>query len=154
MNAREQLLEYLGAHNVMTLATHGAKGPWGSAVFYVNEGATLYFLSAPSTRHCQNIQCDPRVAATVQEDYAQWEQIKGIQIEGTVSRLNAEESRHAANLYARKFAFMDPLRAPVAVAAAIRKIAWYRLSPTALYFIDNTQGLGHREQIDPDEAQS
>lgn len=151
MNAPEQLLEYLGTHNVMTLATVGADGPWAAAVFYVNEGTALYFLSAPTTRHCQNMQCNPRIAATVQEDYSQWEQIKGVQIEGTVQRLNANDQHHAADLYAQKFAFMDPLRIPTAFAAAMQKIAWYRLTPASLYFIDNSLGLGHRVRVEVDK---
>lgn len=79
--------EYLAGHNVMTLATHGPMGLWAAAVFYVNDGWQLYFLSAGHTRHATNLAASPRVAATIQEDYADWEAIKGIQLEGTVRLL-------------------------------------------------------------------
>lgn len=139
---------YLDSHHVMTLATHGPDGPWAAAVFYAREGGALYFLSAPTTRHCRNIEHDPQVAAAIQEDYAHWKEIKGIQIEGKVARLSGADRDHAAAVYARKFEFMHPLRIPSALAVALQKIAWYRLTPTAAYFIDNSRGFGKREQIE------
>lgn len=145
---RETLLAYLAGHNVLTLATQGADGPWAAAVYYVNNDLDLYFLSPPTTRHCRNLERDPRVAATIQKDYADWTRIKGVQIEGRASRLSLGESLHAAALYARKFAFADPARASGAILAAMAKVAWYKLSPNALYLIDNLQGLGHRERLD------
>lgn len=147
-----KLLAYLGRHHVATLATQGPNGPWASAVFYVNDGLTLYFLSAPTARHSRNLEGDPRVAATVQEDYSEWRQIKGVQLEGKVSRLDGVESLRAAACYARKFAFTAARQAPGAITAAMKKIAWYRLEPACLYFIDNSIGLGHRECFDVEEG--
>ena len=77
---RERVLAYLRGHRVMTLATQGPEGPWAAAVFYASDGFTLYFLSAPSTRHCIDIARHARVAATIQEDYADWPQIQGVQL--------------------------------------------------------------------------
>ena len=52
---RDQATAYVEGHNVMTLATHGPEGVWAAAVFYANDGFTLQFLSAPSSRHSRNI---------------------------------------------------------------------------------------------------
>ncbi len=145
---RTSIIAYLSNHNVATLATHGPEGPWASAVFFVSQELRLYFLSAPTTRHCRNLDSDPRAAATVQEDYAEWKKIKGVQMEGRISRLEGLESAFAASLYARKFAFADPGRAGGAIAAAMAKIAWYKLEPDTVYFIDNSLGLGHRDRLD------
>ena len=147
-----KLLTYLESHNVVTLATQGPNGPWASAVFYVNDGLTLYFLSAPTARHSGNLEADARVAATVQEDYSEWRQIKGIQLEGKAYRLDTVESLRAAACYARKFAFTAARQAPDAIAAAMKKIAWYRLKPTCLYLIDNSIELGHRERFDVEDG--
>ncbi|MDP3671098.1 MAG: pyridoxamine 5'-phosphate oxidase family protein [Telluria sp.] len=145
---RTTIMAYLASHNVVTLATQGPEGPWASAVFFVSDDVNLYFLSAPTTRHCRNLEADPRAAATVQEDYSAWKNIKGVQMEGRVTRLGGIDSAHAASLYARKFAFADPARAGAAIAAALAKISWYKLEPAAVYFIDNSLGLGHRAQLD------
>lgn len=145
---REDLLNYLRAHHVMTLATQGSDGPWAAAVFYVNDGSDIFFLSAPSTRHAQNLAADPRVAATVQEDYSDWKQIRGIQMEGQAVRLNVPDSARPAALLARKFSFTAPRLAEGAIAVAMTRIAWFRLRPTAIYFIDNSREFGWRERFD------
>ena len=78
----QAVAQYLQRHHVMTLATCGVDGPWAAAVFYVNVGPTLYFLSSPSSRHCRHLGHDPRCAAAVQDDTGDWTQVKGIQLEG------------------------------------------------------------------------
>ena len=144
--ATGRALAYLVDHQVMTLATDGPMGLWAAAVFYASEGFQLIFLSAGHTRHAQNMAAAPRVAATIQEDYDDWTAIKGIQLEGTVRLLSGEERDTAIGLYARKFAF---LAQPVsAVEKALAGVNWYRLLPERLYFIDNSRGFGHRDEID------
>ena len=145
---RVQALDYLREHRVATLASVGAEGPWAAAVFYVNDGFTLYFLSSPGSRHCANLQRDARVAATIQEDYSDWRLIKGIQLEGTVEQLSGEEEARARELYGEKFPLVGRLgEAPAAIVQALAKVRWYRLAPARLYFIDNAAGFGHRDEI-------
>ena len=144
--ARNRTLSYLEAHHVMTLATHGPEGLWAAAVFYASDGFRLYFLSAGHTRHARNMAASPRVAATIQEDYADWAAIKGIQLEGTVRHLEGRERETAIVLYAGKFDF---LKQPVAaIEAALSRVNWYCLSPDRLYLIDNSHGFGHRDEIE------
>lgn len=141
--------DYLAGHHVMTLATHGADGPWAAAVFYVHAGESLFFLSSPGSRHCRNLEADPRCAATIQEDYADWPQIKGIQIEGRVSELRGEVETRARQLYAEKFPIVGRLAsAPAAIVKALAKVRWYRLQPDRFHFIDNSRGFGHRDEIE------
>ncbi len=144
----ERALAYLETHHVMTLATNGPLGLWAAAVFYASEGFDLTFLSASHTRHAQNITASPRVAATIQEDYADWSTIQGIQLEGLVRRLSGVEQEAALRRYADKFLF---LQQPIAVVeAALSRVTWYCLSPDRLYFVDNGRGFGHRDEIDLD----
>ncbi|MCC6211933.1 MAG: pyridoxamine 5'-phosphate oxidase family protein [Burkholderiales bacterium] len=145
--SRERALAYLRAHHVMTLATHGAGVPWAAAVFYANDGFDLIFLSSPSSRHCGNLAANPRAAATIQEDYADWTEIKGVQMEGTVTELGGETERAARSLYGARFPFVR--QAVPALAEALKKIRWYRLAPERLYYIDNSRGFGHRDEIAP-----
>ena len=39
---------------------------------------------------------------------------------------------------------MEP---PAAIAAAFAKVRWYRLLAARVYFVDNSSGFGHREQV-------
>lgn len=138
-------LSYLESHQVVTLATVGEAGPWAAAVFYVNEGFDLYFLSAGHTRHARNITAHPRVAATIQEDYRDWPAIQGIQLEGDVSQLGGAVRENAVAVYTVKYPFLAG--ADEQIRAALARVNWYRLRPDLLYFIDNTQGLGHRDAV-------
>ena len=145
----QPVADYLAAHHVMTLATHGAEGPWAAAVFYASDGCSLIFLSSPKTRHCQNLALDARCAATIQEDYSDWAEIKGIQLEGRVSELTGEEERRAQTLYGEKFPIASPLgNVPPAIVKALAKVRWFRLVPERFYFIDNSKGFGHRDEIE------
>ncbi len=142
----KKVLDYLEAHNVLSLATYGDEGVWSTAVYYVNDGYNLYFLSAPHTRHSKSIATNPQVAATIQKNYSNWEEIKGIQLEGQCIRIPQEESQVIIDLYAQKFPIIGP-EAPPQIANALDKIGWYQITPTRLYFIDNSKGLGHRIEI-------
>ena len=144
-NDREQALTYLRSHHVMTLATTGPYGLWAAALFYASKDFTLIFLSAAHTRHAQNSAAAPRVAATIQENYENWEEIKGIQLEGIVQQLQDEDRQAAIQLYTTRFPFT--IQADSSMKTALTKVNWYQLIPDKLYFIDNSQGLGHRTEI-------
>jgi uncharacterized protein len=144
-------LDYLRAHQVMTLATGGPEGPWAAAVFYVNQTFALYFLSAGHTRHAQNISANQRAAAAIHEDYKDWPDIKGIQLEGLVEQLRGAERDRAISLYQEKYPFIKG--AVPQLRMSLAKVNWYRLNPTRLYFIDNSKGLGHRDEIKLDHPQ-
>lgn len=144
-DARMLALAYLSNHQVMTLATTGPQGVWAAAVFYVNNGFDLTFLSAGHTRHAQNIAAVPRVAATIQEDYRDWEAIQGVQMEGTISLLDNVSRETAVSRYLQKYRFLS--KADEKMQDALARINWYTLKPERLYFIDNSLGLGHRDEI-------
>jgi hypothetical protein len=38
-------------------------------------------------------------------------------------------------------------KAPAAIVKALAKVRWYKVVPQRMYFIDNSVGLGSREEI-------
>ncbi len=138
-------LDYLRRHQVMTLATTGPDGVWAAAVFYVNRGFDLFFLSAGHTRHGRNIALSPRAAAAIHSDYTEWTAVQGIQLEGMVQLLQGEARQSAVALYQEKFTFLA--QAPPVIQTAFAQVNWYRLRPERLYFVDNGKGFGHRDEI-------
>ncbi|WP_220635248.1 pyridoxamine 5'-phosphate oxidase family protein [Georgfuchsia toluolica] len=92
----------MSQHHVMTLATSAA-GPWAAAVFFVNDGFGLYFLSAATTRHRMNLAACPRAVDTIQEDCKDWQQIRGVQLEGPVSELHGLKQRELLLSMVRNF---------------------------------------------------
>ena len=147
-SVRDRVLRYFCGHNVMTLATMGSGGPWAAAVFYVNDGFTLNFLSAVHTRHASNMASNSGVAATVQEDYGNWRDIKGIQLEGHVTRLLGRESSEAKLRFETKFFFTrNRDKVQPEWQRALEKVTWYVLIPEKMFFIDNSVEFGHREEV-------
>jgi len=143
--ARARALAYVAGHHVMTLATHGPEGVWAAAVFYAHDSFRFVFLSAGHTRHAQNMAAAPDVAATIQSDYDDWTAIKGIQLEGTVEQLDGARRAAALAIYAARFDFVG--RPVATIERALARVNWYELRPRRLYFVDNAQGFGHRDEI-------
>jgi uncharacterized protein YhbP (UPF0306 family) len=148
---KQQILNYVEGHNTMTLGTCQGEIPWAATVFYASDGLRLYFVSAPDSRHCQNLKANPRVAVTIQEDYKDWRQIKGIQIEGEVVELNSLiDKGKAMAAYARKYPevmklFTDP--GSGIFYKAFLKVKFYGVVPKRVFFIDNEQGFGKRQEF-------
>ncbi len=130
---KRQVLDYLQAHNTMTLATCAGNVPWAATVFYASEELNLYFFSAPDSRHCANLAANAKVAVTVQEDYRDWREIKGVQLEGNVALVDSLlEKAKALAVYARKYPdaiklFSDPSSG--VLHRAFLKVKFYRVTP-------------------------
>lgn len=141
-------LAYLAAHNVMTLATSGPEGPWAAAVFYANQDFDFYFLSSPRARHSVHVQANSAAAATINEDYPDWREIKGVQLEGVVELLSGLDDARARALYGAKFPIARAGdNAPDAIAAALARVNAYRFRARQAFFIDNSAGFGKREAV-------
>ncbi len=141
---------YLLEHNVICLATCVENIPWVAPVFYAVYSGKLIFLSAAHTRHCKNIAVNPVVSASIQEDYCDWEAIKGFQIQGEVKVVPAVEVPAHISAYSEKFPITGA-DAPTEIASALDRISWFALSISTMHFIDNSKGLGHRVALDPIE---
>lgn len=148
---KQQVLDYLASHNTMTLATCDGDVPWAATVFYASDNLRLYFFSSPESRHCQNLAANARVAVTIQEDYKDWRLIKGIQLEGKLeSGDSVIDKAKAIAIYARKYPaviklFTDPANG--VYHRAFLKVKFYCVVPERLFFIDNEQGFGKRQEL-------
>lgn len=134
----------------MSLATCGAAGAHATNLFYACDGLALIWVSESDTRHSQEIEADPRVAATVAPDYSDFAAIRGVQIAGVARRVVAadERERHVALLEAR-YPFLRQLAAgPLKLRRAFARTAVYRLQPAGIILIDNTKGFGHKETLE------
>lgn len=148
-----ELLDYLATHNVMTIASSHQNVPWAAAVFYASADFVLYFLSNPKSRHGMNIAENSQVSAAIHEDYHDWRQIRGIQLEGRAERLTSIKQRAEFwKTYEKKFPFVKQffragsLRAML--STKVTGIRLYRIVPSQIYYIDNSKGFGHREMLD------
>jgi hypothetical protein len=147
-----QILGYMETHNTMTLGTCREDVPWAATVFYANDGFRLFFFSDPESRHCQNLTANPQVAVTIQEDYHAWRKIKGIQLEGKVAEIESLlEKGKAVAAYTSKFPeiikiFTDP--ASGGLYRAFLKVKFYAVQAERVFYIDNEQGFGKRQELE------
>jgi len=151
---RAVVLDYLAGHNTVSLATVGPEGPWAATVFYVNLGADLYFLSEAKTRHCQNILASGRAAGTVNEDYRDWQEIKGVQLEGQAGEVaNPIEIARVLGAYLAKYPFVRQFLSPTSLLQGVRiagktfDIRLWHLRPERLYYLDNARGFSNRQEL-------
>ena len=148
---KAQILDYLKSHNTMTLATCEGDVPWAATVFFASDDLRLYFFSAPESRHCQNLAANQRVAVTIQEDYKDWRRIKGIQLEGRVELVDGVLAKaKAMTIYGFKYPdviklFSDPSSG--VFHKAFLKVKFYAVVPEKVFFIDNEQGFGKRQEL-------
>ncbi len=125
------VLEYLSAQNTLTLATSSPTGtPHAATFLYVNEGPSLYFWSKSATESSRHIEQNPLVAFTIDEYTDDLTQTRGVQGTGECSPLlSGEQIARVAALFGEKFPSLSP--------GATMSIAFYRITPTEIQFIDN-----------------
>jgi uncharacterized protein len=149
---QQQVRDYLHTHNTMTLATCAGDVPWAATVFYASEEWKLYFFSAPQSRHGQNLAVNSRVAVTIQEDYRGWRRIKGIQLEGKGLQVDSVLGKtKAMAVYARKYPEVIRLFTTPGSGVfyqAFLKVKFYCIVPERIFYIDNEQGFGKRQELD------
>ena len=148
---RKEITAFLAAHHTVTLATIADDGDAHAAsLLYAPEGLSIMWTSDPDTRHSRHLESRPRVMATIAPDYSDFRAIRGLQIQGEASRLNAiADIARAQGLMVARYSFLAQLAAaPATLLKAWQKAAFYRLTPTRITLIDNTRGFGHKATLE------
>lgn len=144
----------LEAYGTATLATAGPGGPWAAAVFYASDAdLNLYFVTDPATRHGTDLQNDARVAGAIHADVASWNDVRGLQLEGT-ARIVPETGRAATlEIYLRKFPDLRRLAeapgndAERQIGVRLGRIPLWRLAPSRIRIIDNRERFGWKREL-------
>jgi len=171
---RATVLEYIKQHHTMTLATTLDNQPWATPIFYASDGFKLYFLSSPRTsRHGKNLSANPKVSASITEDYPlkqlnDWQKIQGIQLEGIAKLLvNEAELAQVVTVYVTKYPFTAPYLKGMftfpRVMAILEKAShnlklisnfraslenrFYELVPEKIWFVDNKTSFEKRREV-------
>jgi uncharacterized protein len=162
-----RVVAFLADHHVLSLATCADGDLWAANVFYATSNLDLVFVSSPHARHSGHLDRCPRVAATIHSDHTDWRDIRGIQLEGTATRLGRDVVGPALDTYLARFPWArDFLQtgtvssppsagegpdAPALVSMVVGgrevSVAVYRLRPARLLLLDNRLGFGHREEL-------
>lgn len=137
-----RIAEYLSAHNKMTLATVTPDGrPLAHTVEYASDGPVVFFATLRTTRKAQNIIKTQSVAYAVDEDYSDWMQIRGVQMEGRAEIVKDQpDLKKAMEIYLKKF----PAAAQIPPNP---DMIFIKITPVAGFFLDYTKGFAHRDEF-------
>jgi len=93
-NLNELAREIIKTNQYLTIASSDKKGsPWASAVVYsYDKDWNLYFLSIPSSNHCQNIKNREKVVVAIFDSHQLFGQGVGLQIEGEAVEVNTRDT--------------------------------------------------------------
>lgn len=144
--ARVRVLDILQHGRDMTLATLRADGyPQATTLSYVNDGLTLYAGIGLGSQKAENIQHNHKVSATINLDYREWSDIRGVSLAANAEFVQgSEEVAHVAQALLRKFpkaASLSPSGGPQPWPGII----FLRIVPTVISLLDYRQGFGHTE---------
>jgi len=129
------VLEYLRGQMKLTLATASTTGvPRAGTFMFVNVGPLLYFWTRPETTIAKQIAQNPVVAFTVDDYVEDWSKTKGIQGSGECRVILASaEIINVVRAFSEKYPNVHS-------SGETTNISFYRITPTQLQFIDNTEG--------------
>lgn len=131
----ERIVKFIRRHHVLSLATQSADGLWCAALFYAYSAdlQAFVFTSDPTTRHAQEMEREPKVAASIVLETRVVGRVQGLQIEGVARRAEGTEFEAAKRTYVKKFPY-----------AAVAELHLWLLRPQKLKLTDNTLGFGRK----------
>lgn len=159
---------FIASHHVMTLATWAEGDLWAADVFYAarrgaSGGPELLFVSSPDSRHGRHLLANGRAAATISAEATRWQDIKGVQLEGSASCLAADAVDAALAVYLARFPWLHgnlrrhggggqtgpavPALVCMEIAGRQVTVPFWRLRPARLLFLDNSAGFGRRQEV-------
>ncbi|MGH2933608.1 MAG: cyclic nucleotide-binding domain-containing protein [Gaiellaceae bacterium] len=128
----DKVLAYLDGQPTLTLASVGAGGvPRATTLTYVNDRLNVFVWMRPETTTARQIQENPVVSFAVDRYADDWRETQGIQAAAEARVvLNPGELTHVIELFERKY--------PALAGMLDRGVSIFRLTPTELQFIDNS----------------
>jgi hypothetical protein len=127
----------------------GVGSPHAATVFYaLDRRGRLVFLSKGDSRHGRHIGPGAPVAVTVAREYADWREIRGVQLWGRAEPLRGMARARALAAYFARFPFVSGLLEDPRLAGRLRGLEVYRVTPGRAALTDNRVGPFGREVLD------
>lgn len=139
-----QIRSLLARQTTLVLATIDDNArPRSTPLFFIGgDGLRLYWFSARSSRHSRNCARFPRVSVAVFRSTRNWQQIRGVQMDGLVSVVADRALRRQVDGdYRARFSLDDRF------AAAIRRSALYCFVPAWVRYLDNSREFGFKFEL-------
>ena len=151
---RAEIHGLLAAYSTLTLATCSDGRPWAASVFYASDAdLNIYFVSDHRTRHAREMLANPRVALAINADVDNWDDVRGLQVEGEAARVAGAERARALALYLSRFLSVKALfEAPRSadeqtIAQRLKHTDFWKVTPAFIRLIDNARGFGFKIEL-------
>lgn len=142
---KEFLLNIIDTAKDLTLATVRPDGyPQATTVSYAHDGLTLYVGVGKASQKAENIRHNNKVSLTINTDYQDWNQIKGLSMAGLAEIVvDPGEIRHAADCMVKRF----PQLAEWAESEQGSDAVFLKITPQVISMLDYEKGFGHTELV-------
>lgn len=146
--------ELMDSNTTITLACSLEDVPWAAAVYYARRDFDLVFFSDRSSRHSQAFRKNPQAAGAIHGQYSTWQEIKGLQLAGTVERITSViERAKAAAVYLKRYPFVrqfltEPEALSIDVAAGVAGVSLYVFRTRTVRYVSNAEGFGIRWRLE------
>lgn len=139
---KKKIVDYLSSHQWLNLGTVDVNGkPMVHTMAFASEGATVYFLTDKKTHKVSDINNNPIVAYTVDEDDVQVMQITGIQMQGRASLVTDEKEM------SKVFRLMSEKYPSMADLPPNPDIIFFKVEPMEAYYLDYSKEFNHRDFV-------
>jgi uncharacterized protein YhbP (UPF0306 family) len=138
MDLPAHVLEYLHGQKTLTLATASPGAvPHAATLTYVDDGSSLFIWTRPDTTTAQHMGQNPVVSFAIDEYSTNLQDTKGIQGTGSCQvLLDSVEIDGVVSAFEEKF--------PPLAGSLTSELAFFRITPTRLQFIDNSAAGGDK----------
>jgi uncharacterized protein YhbP (UPF0306 family) len=147
------VISFMDSSTTMTLACSLDDEPWSVPVYYARRAFDLIFFSSKESLHSQIFSKNARAAASIPGDCKRWQDIKGLQMNGTVRLLTKlSDITRAASAYFKRHPFArDFFSNSKLISTELSKktkVALYVFGIKSIHYLDNSYGFGTRWKID------
>lgn len=136
----------------LVLGTVGENGAWISPVAYVYDDKwNFYFVSLPASKHCTNLSKNNRASFAIYDSHQDWGEGIGLQIEGTVEKVQLTELPKATALYfSRKYPYRTITNT---FAIGLKKLlnnqtySFYKITPSKFWINNPDADVDERVEV-------
>lgn len=138
-------LDIIGKARDMTLATVRPDGyPQATTVSFASDGLTLYVGIGKFSQKADNIRHCDKVSLTINNDYPDWDHIKGISMGAKAEIVHdPKEIAFAGECMLRKF----PQAAEWMQSVEKDETLFLKITPVVISLLDYEKGFGHTELV-------
>jgi uncharacterized protein YhbP (UPF0306 family) len=140
----EAIQRLLKNQSTLVLGTVGAgHQPHTTPLFYLTgPELAVYWFSSPSSLHSRNLQRDSQASISVYAPTERWNEICGVQMQGTVEKIGSRAlRRQISQAYRERFHLSSIFRVTMA------RSGLYEFRPAWVRYLDNRKHFGFKFEM-------